>query len=160
MMTKEIAIDGLFVGHDRLWISTAEIDPGVYQTIEYGPGARVGAEAMYCPTEGAARIAHEHILASYGYRKTGMRQWEWFRKLEFLAKGMVNVSRRPASRKSVWIMAGFWAFALLCAGVSIATGSILWGLIIGSLDAYMLYQCIMGLLWSYNIPRQGRRRKI
>ena len=166
MTTKPLdLLDGIFVGDDRMWVSTAQWDPELrlFQTITYGPGARAGDQRLY-NTEELAREGHAEMLASYGYRKTGLRRWKFFRQLEFFGKGMVNVSRRPVSRKSVWIMTGFWVFAVLCATTSVITsggGWSLWtGLAIGALDLYMLYQCITGLLWSYNIPRKGRRRKV
>ena len=168
MATKQFdLLDGVFVGHDRLWVSTFMIYPDHYMTTVFGPGARAedtDTTRRSYASEETALAGHYAVLASYGCRKTGLRRWRFFRGLEFAGKGMVNVSRRPISRKSIWIMTAFWALALILAATGVVTyggGWSIWSnLIIGSLDAYMLYQCIMGLLWVYGIPGKGRRRGV
>jgi hypothetical protein len=148
-----LELDQIFVGHDRLLVSTYWVGlrsgEEIYQTLAVGPGAREGdyeSGHRYYTSEAAARTGHEAVLASYGYRKTGLRKWKIFRLLEYMGRGIVNVSRRPPSRKSAWIMTSFWAIAFFfAAGATIFSG---WpNLITAALDGYMLYNCIQGLRW-------------
>jgi uncharacterized membrane protein len=81
-----------------------------------------------------------------------------------------SVARRPPSRRVAWTMAAVWAFALILPGISVALNPAraldltIWvgwsNLICICLDGFMLYTAICGLLWSYGLPRQGRRRSL
>ena len=76
-----------------------------------------------------------------------------------------SVCRRPPSHKIAWTMVAAWAIALFLPALSIFLSPNFRGLdmttwvgwsnvICASLDLFMLYTSIHGLLWSYSIPRR------
>lgn len=163
MSSEDIALDQIYVGHDRVLVNTCEIAPGYYVTIVIGPGARpedTETTRRSYASEEAAMAGHDAVLASYGYRKTGLRKWKIFRQLANLGKSLVNVSRRPPSRRSAWIMTSCWTVACLMVTSSIVgnggfnfTGWAGWtNLMIGTFDAVMIYQSVLGLWWIYHRP--------
>ena len=82
MATKKLdLLDGIFSGDDRLWVNTFQVDLGekhgelaLFETMVYGPGARAGDHMLYTVEE-QARVGHDAMLASYGYRRTGLRSF-------------------------------------------------------------------------------------
>lgn len=150
----DIALDQIYAGRERLWVSTYRVDDlgtdvDLFCTITFGPGARKSDEGgRYYASEEAALAGHDAALASYGYRKTGLRRWRFFRRLENFGRSIVNISQRPTSRKSAWIMTTFWFLAAAAATIAILRGSV-WSVLIGALDAYMIYNCVVGLIWIH-----------
>jgi len=157
----DIAKDAVYVDHDRVWVFTFEMVPGLYETIFYGPSLPKEPSPRLYRSREAAIAGHEAALAEYGYRKTGLRQYRWGRNLEYVVKGMVSGCRRPMSRKWAWIMMLIWAFASTAPAIAIYTEGGFdfsrwtgWNnLIVGTFDGFMLYQSVRGLMWKYNFPR-------
>jgi len=76
-----------------------------------------------------------------------------------------SVCRRPPTRRIAWTMVAAWTVALFLPALSILISPNFRGLdmttwvgwsnvICASLDLFMLYTSIHGLLWSYNIPKR------
>lgn len=88
------------------------------------------------------------------------------RFLRDIWRAILDVCRHPPSRKTGWVMVAVWATALLFPVTSVALNPergldlTIWqgwsNVLCGSLDAYMLYRSFLGLLWTYDIPRQGK----
>ena len=71
-----------------------------------------------------------------------------------------NGSRWPYRQKTAWILAAWWAFALVPVAVSI-TADFITGrfaflplvLAVGAFDVVMLHRCVQGLLWRRELDR-------